>query len=486
MLHASLSFGPIEAWLDATFDALIQFHPLHYSVDFSVTVGVRFNLDVLFIHIHISAHVGAQLHIEGPEFGGVAHVDFWLLGFDVDFGASPFQPPPLDLVQFWEMMHKPGPASGDNSQQHEAPLQSLLEYSFTSQDPQHQKGPATFDAAALKFTLEDGNFPMPSTPSSSTGGQTSTGIGNDWNVKGGTFTFRISTDFALSSTTLALSDEMIQEARLQATANKQDPTKVPIVRTTNADTPIFSKPMHLEKVSTITSILVIKVVRSDSSGDETIDNFRGITMVSKPVPTALWAPYDPNLDPKNKPADLLNGDNPTTPECMAVSFSPPLPYLSPPISLDGHGFFIPKFKASAAAKFGILDFRTVTDRGTDWFVPESEDTQFHFLPTALTPQQQAEDNKQRWAETKQTWNTLASKDAVVNGGVPPTSSVAKKDPGILASVSTLLGWNLKRPGTEVLPTTGRMPWELVGGLPKKLIKNLEGAYLELPRVAFVQ
>lgn len=72
MMHASLAFGPIQAWLDATFDALIQFHPLHYSVDFSVAIGVNFNVDFLFIHIHISAHVGAQLHIEGPEFGGIA------------------------------------------------------------------------------------------------------------------------------------------------------------------------------------------------------------------------------------------------------------------------------------------------------------------------------------------------------------------------------------------------------------------------------
>jgi hypothetical protein len=72
LLHVSLGFGPIEAWLDASMDALINFHPLHYIADFSVSVGVSFNIDILFIHIHISASVGADLHIEGPEFGGVA------------------------------------------------------------------------------------------------------------------------------------------------------------------------------------------------------------------------------------------------------------------------------------------------------------------------------------------------------------------------------------------------------------------------------
>jgi hypothetical protein len=72
MMHVSLAFGPISAWLDATFDALINFHPLHYSVDFDVSIGVTFDADILFIHIHISVQVGASLHIEGPELGGTA------------------------------------------------------------------------------------------------------------------------------------------------------------------------------------------------------------------------------------------------------------------------------------------------------------------------------------------------------------------------------------------------------------------------------
>jgi len=72
LIHASVSIGPVKAWLDAAFDALMNFHPLHYEADFSVTVGVIFNADVWFVHTHISASVGAKLHIEGPEFGGYA------------------------------------------------------------------------------------------------------------------------------------------------------------------------------------------------------------------------------------------------------------------------------------------------------------------------------------------------------------------------------------------------------------------------------
>jgi hypothetical protein len=51
MLHASLSVGPVEAYFDASFDAMINFYPVHYQVDVRLSVGVSFNLDILFIHV---------------------------------------------------------------------------------------------------------------------------------------------------------------------------------------------------------------------------------------------------------------------------------------------------------------------------------------------------------------------------------------------------------------------------------------------------
>jgi len=72
MIHASLSVGIVDAWLDTAFDALVNFHPLHYITDFKVSVGVKCTIDVWFVHVHISAHIGATLHLEGPELGGYA------------------------------------------------------------------------------------------------------------------------------------------------------------------------------------------------------------------------------------------------------------------------------------------------------------------------------------------------------------------------------------------------------------------------------
>jgi hypothetical protein len=71
-LHVSLDVGPVSAYLDASFDAIINFEPFHYRVDMRIAIGVSCNINILFIHIHIHVEIGADLRIEGPDFGGVA------------------------------------------------------------------------------------------------------------------------------------------------------------------------------------------------------------------------------------------------------------------------------------------------------------------------------------------------------------------------------------------------------------------------------
>jgi hypothetical protein len=72
MIFILVSVGPVSAHLDAGFDALIVFHPLHYMFDCYVDVGVSCHVHFLFVSFDVNIDIGANLHIEGPEFGGVA------------------------------------------------------------------------------------------------------------------------------------------------------------------------------------------------------------------------------------------------------------------------------------------------------------------------------------------------------------------------------------------------------------------------------
>ena len=72
MTLINISVGPVSAHLSTAWDAVLKFKPLHYVVDAYVEVGVSCRIHLLFVSFDISVEIGADLHIEGPEFGGVA------------------------------------------------------------------------------------------------------------------------------------------------------------------------------------------------------------------------------------------------------------------------------------------------------------------------------------------------------------------------------------------------------------------------------
>lgn len=316
---------------------------------------------------------------------------------------------------------------------------------------------------------------MPKKPddNSSTGDPTSTGAGTKWFVKGGTFQFRIASDFAVKDVTITAKP-------LNRDSDSQDVAAT----VTPSTSTIFSKPMHVN--TEITSTLTV-TVKNENTG-EIIDNWTTAVLVPKDVPTAIWDPYSQALDPSNKPAQLLNGNNATVKQCMSLMLTAPPPELCPPPTWPG---FIPKFKATAAMKFGIRDFTVDKHDGTDWFVPASEPKQAEYLPRELTDAEKKESNQDRWNEVRNAWDGMATQN----------DQVMDKD-GLLDMWAKTLIWDQKRPQTEDTPgpATGsagssgapkatlplaRQPWQLIGGLPLKMIKNLEGTYLDLPRLAVV-
>lgn len=91
-LYIQLSVGPIRAWTNCSFDALVQFHPvsnntgrngginvtdriyyqLHYVLDVDVDVGVSLHIHAWFVSLDFGGDIEVRIHIEGPSFGGGA------------------------------------------------------------------------------------------------------------------------------------------------------------------------------------------------------------------------------------------------------------------------------------------------------------------------------------------------------------------------------------------------------------------------------
>ena len=104
-LEALWHSGGLRAWFVIGADFLISWKPYHYDARVYVNVGVsytfRIHLGFATIHKTLSAHIGADLHLWGPEFSGRAHVHLWFVSFTVHFGAHAWQrPQPIDWFTF--------------------------------------------------------------------------------------------------------------------------------------------------------------------------------------------------------------------------------------------------------------------------------------------------------------------------------------------------------------------------------------------------
>lgn len=88
-IDATWETGALKAWFSAGIDFLLGWKPFHYEADAYVHIGVSLTIDLLFCSVSITIHVGVDLNIWGPEFGGRADIDLDIVSFTIYFGADP-------------------------------------------------------------------------------------------------------------------------------------------------------------------------------------------------------------------------------------------------------------------------------------------------------------------------------------------------------------------------------------------------------------
>jgi len=99
-LSAVFQSGPVRAWFEVYADFLLSWKPFYYYIDAGITLGASIKIDILFIHATITIHVGVQLALWGPDFGGKARVDLSIFSFTIHFGSSQPKVQPIDWDDF--------------------------------------------------------------------------------------------------------------------------------------------------------------------------------------------------------------------------------------------------------------------------------------------------------------------------------------------------------------------------------------------------
>ncbi|WP_433349689.1 DUF6603 domain-containing protein [Micromonospora sp. CA-111912] len=86
-LSAVWQDGSLRAWFDASMDFLISWQPYHYEASLHVGIGASYTYHFFGTHT-IDVHVGTDVELWGPDFGGTAKIDLHVTSIRVSFGAG--------------------------------------------------------------------------------------------------------------------------------------------------------------------------------------------------------------------------------------------------------------------------------------------------------------------------------------------------------------------------------------------------------------
>ncbi|MCF6282854.1 MAG: cache domain-containing protein [Candidatus Polarisedimenticolaceae bacterium] len=96
LLEASYKSGNLKAWFKAWAHFLIAWKPFAYAIGFGISIGVSYRLRINLLFGSITktfkVELGAAVEVWGPEFSGIATIDWWVISFDVRFGANVGKP----------------------------------------------------------------------------------------------------------------------------------------------------------------------------------------------------------------------------------------------------------------------------------------------------------------------------------------------------------------------------------------------------------
>ncbi|KAK6516196.1 hypothetical protein TWF506_006107 [Arthrobotrys conoides] len=311
-LHAALSLGALYAYFDAYVDFLINYKPFHFQAEGGISVGVRFTLDLWLVTIRIAVEIGATLKLAGPPMGGVVHVDFWVFGFDIEFGASPRAAPKLSLEEFWQTALKDS--------------KSTAAKMITSGSEKDVEDEAAGVEKAFLITCESGLEPED---------KKETKENDPWFVRPDNFAFNATLKFAANKITFIKSFKVDENPSLSK-ATPQD------VEVEEKHKNIYARPMgvahSLKSELTVTVYQYSKDVcalRNTDPGELLAfiikDRVWDVKPIIKSVPQSIWGKYEAKTDPKasgNRSSELLNGNNVSIPLVMGLSIKPPEPEMS--------------------------------------------------------------------------------------------------------------------------------------------------------------
>jgi hypothetical protein len=287
-MQAIWDAGPLKAWLGAGIDFLIAWAPFHYEAGAYIVIGVSLDLGLFTIKIH----VGAELKVWGPPFGGVANVDLDIVTFSIHFGAAQELPAPIGWNTF-KSSFLPQETKKDGAKVN----------SFAAQDLRAMDAGTDSVSNIIKASVNEGLL------------QKNVG-GYDWVLDADKFSIVTSSTIPANFARFNPDDKKVRDANISGDSNLYDLDKVNAPYLVLNGEKIFDKdkklvwnpdlhigPMNKKNVS---SYHFIKILKRNAAGEfkEPVNTFM-LQPVLLDSSAALWAENKPEKT-ANDPSHVLS------------------------------------------------------------------------------------------------------------------------------------------------------------------------------------
>ena len=102
LLAVTFAAGGLRAWFTAQADFIMYWRPFFFEIDVNISIGISYTGSIAFVSATFTVELGVAVELWGPPLRGVAHVNWWVISFDVSINGGGSPSPNASVLADWK------------------------------------------------------------------------------------------------------------------------------------------------------------------------------------------------------------------------------------------------------------------------------------------------------------------------------------------------------------------------------------------------
>ena len=102
LLAVTFAAGGLRAWFTAQADFIMYWRPFFFEIDVNISIGISYTGSIAFVSATFTVELGVAVELWGPPLRGIAHVNWWVISFDVSINGGGSPSPNASVLADWK------------------------------------------------------------------------------------------------------------------------------------------------------------------------------------------------------------------------------------------------------------------------------------------------------------------------------------------------------------------------------------------------